>query len=105
MRPKFDNEANIILAAKLWHAQCDMGDAPNLMFELTATGYFVTGTTYDDQRVTVQVGFDSVGAYVWNGRIFRHVLDSKRMQGTLVLDPCYREHASCDPSRHVRKQP
>ena len=74
-------------AFRLWLAQCDAHlDGARAIYEWTRASCFVTGTVYDDRRVTVHVGWDSKGSYVWGGSKYRLAESHNRPQGTLVLE-------------------
>ena len=75
-------------AVKMWRAQCDgLLDNENFEYEWTTSHCFVTGTVYDGRRVTVQVGWDSKGAYVWGGYKYRFCeAHDNREHGSLVLE-------------------
>jgi len=75
-------------AFRLWLAQCDASlDGPRCTYEWVHDSCFVDGTTWDNRRVTVHVGWDIKGAYAWSGRKYRLAESHNRPLGTLVLEP------------------
>lgn len=74
-------------AFRLWLAQCDAHiDGAKCTYEWSGQNLFVEGMAWDGRRVTVQVGWDSKGPYVWNGMRYRFCESLNRPLGSLVLE-------------------
>ncbi len=73
-------------AIRLWRGQCDPhSDGENFEFEKMYGKVFITGTVWDGRRVTVQVGWDDIGPFAWNGDKYRWYPSEMRPAGQLVL--------------------
>jgi hypothetical protein len=73
-------------AKKMWLAQCDPHSNLDMFFDWYECSVFVSARCFSGAIVEVQVGWDSKGAYVWNGYPYRFQESETRSNGTLVLD-------------------
>jgi hypothetical protein len=81
-------------AVMMWRAGADSHkDGENFEVEMLSRHIFITGTIYNGNRSTMQVGWDKSGPYVWSGGSkFRFYQSERRDRGDLVREQ--------DPSRY-----